>query len=157
VRGGYKFSKIIILHNDARIHQVFSASLKGFNIPFFSYGRDSNDNSVRLFIESDTKTILMPMDASTQATRFYFTLHSQLLVTFGLMHEQKNYILNRIRTYGDENTVFSNFFRARISIEEIFANLPADRFPMAMLVEAAALFHGDNDDDGDDDDDVDDQ
>jgi hypothetical protein len=28
---------------------------------------------------------------------------------------------------------------------------------MAMLVEAAALFHGDNDDDGDDDDDVDDQ
>jgi hypothetical protein len=56
--------------------------------------------------------------------------------------------------------VFSNFFRARISIEEIFANLPADRFPMAMLVEAAALFHGDDDDDGDDgddDDDVDDQ
>jgi hypothetical protein len=68
----------------------------------------------------------MPMKDLTDTNRFYFSTDSQLLVTFGVKNDRKNFILNHIRTYSGENTLFSNIFMVKFSIEEIITNTTAD-------------------------------
>ncbi|PNX83141.1 hypothetical protein L195_g039179 [Trifolium pratense] len=126
--GCFKSSKIIVLHDDCHlIHHYLHSALNALNIHFFSYGEESNSNSVRTFIESDTRTILMPIGALTENDRFYFPPNSQLLLTFAVNTEKKNFILNRILTYGeDEDSLILNNFVVRNSVEEVIGNTNED-------------------------------
>jgi len=113
--GGYKTSKIILFYDDNdTVRDYFSAALRGFNVPFFCYGEDSTDDSIRMFIQSNsTRIILMPVSALTENVRFYFPPNSQLLVTCGVKVEVKDFILNHILTYGDEDTLSTDFLLPR--------------------------------------------
>ncbi|GAU40101.1 hypothetical protein TSUD_389510 [Trifolium subterraneum] len=140
MNGDYKSSKIIILHNDNDvIHDYLDVALKGFDVPFFSYGEESDDNSVRIFIQSDTRIILMPIGALTENNRFYFPPNSHLLVTFGVQIDRKNFILNHIQTYGSEDTLFSKKFVAKNSLEEVITSTGAHYSMDEMLTMASLL------------------
>ncbi|WJX30747.1 hypothetical protein P8452_19250 [Trifolium repens] len=119
---GYKSSKIIILYQDnEHIRDYLSSALKGLDIPFFCYGDESNANFIRMFLQSATRTILLPIGALNDEI-FFFPPNSQLLITSGVKRDEKNFILSRIQTSGEEDTLGSTFFISRNSIEEVIMN-----------------------------------